>query len=271
MLEIELSQHGGRSTPSSFSCPTQRDRTQFIRDGYVVSRRFVDVEEISHLRNTADRLLQSNHPFIEYEADLGYPGAPKSHDAVGGSTPRRLLQVLNCDESIRSWALGSPVATWLRFLMQRRDVSLAAAHHNCIMTKFPRHSSQTRWHQDIRYWSFQEPELITAWLALGSEKGQNGALVVVPGSQQHAFPPSVFDQDLSIHMDFHAYDSPCRAPLVVDLGAGDILFFHCRLVHSASNNSTSETKLSLVFAYHATDNLPIEGTRSASIPSEVLR
>lgn len=262
--------HNLRNAATPFPCPTHRDRLQFLRDGYIVAKRLAGVEETILLWNSANKLLKSSHPLIEYEADLGYPGAPDSREAVGGSTPRRLLQVLNCDENIRSWALGGPVATWIRFLMKRRDVSLAVAHHNCIMTKFPKHSSQTRWHQDIRYWSFLKPELITAWLALGPETDLNGALVVVPGSHRRDFAPNVFDEKLFIHLDFYADDSPFQVPRLVDLEPGDVLFFHCRLAHSASSNSTNETKVSLVFTYHATDNIPVAGTRSASVPSEVL-
>ena len=52
-----------------------------------------------------------------------------------------------------------------------------------------------------------------------------------------------------------------------ELEPGDVLFFHCRLLHSAGWNRTAETKLSLVYTYHAADNRPLPDTRSASLPS----
>jgi phytanoyl-CoA hydroxylase len=51
------------------------------------------------------------------------------------------------------------------------------------------------------------------------------------------------------------------------LQAGDAVFFHCRTLHAAGSNGTNETKLSLVFSYHAADNQPLPGTRSASQPA----
>ena len=37
------------------------------------------------------------------------------------------------------------------------------------MTKAKTYSSATLWHQDNRYWSFEEENLISVWLALGDE------------------------------------------------------------------------------------------------------
>ena len=45
-----------------------------------------------------------------------------------------------------------------------------------------------------------------------------------------------------------------------------MVLFHCRTFHAARSNSTNEVKLSLVFTYHAADNEPLPGTRSASMP-----
>ena len=41
---------------------------------------------------------------------------------------------------------------------------------------------------------------------------------------------------------------------MVELDAGDMLFFHCRLFHAAGRNETETLKCSLVFSYHDADN-----------------
>jgi phytanoyl-CoA hydroxylase len=51
------------------------------------------------------------------------------------------------------------------------------------------------------------------------------------------------------------------------LEPGDVVFFHCRTFHAAAANRTGQTKFSLVFTYHALDNSPLPGTRSAATPS----
>ncbi|NNJ26974.1 hypothetical protein LzC2_30710 [Planctomycetes bacterium LzC2] len=62
------------------------------------------------------------------------------------------------------------------------EVIVPLAHHNCVMTKQPRFSSDTGWHQDVRYWSFARPDLVNLWIALGDETPENGCLRVIPGT-----------------------------------------------------------------------------------------
>ena len=51
--------------------------------------------------------------------------------------------------------------------------------------------------------------------------------------------------------------------IAVELKQGDLLLFHSNLFHAAGRNTTDTTKFSLVFTYHAGDNPPIRGSRSA--------
>ena len=61
------------------------------------------------------------------------------------------------------------------------------------------------------------------------------------------------------------------AAQTVELHAGDVLLFHCRLFHAAGRNTTEQVKLSPVFTYHRADNHPIPGTRSAAFPSIAVK
>ena len=58
--------------------------------------------------------------------------------------------------------------------------------------------------------------------------------------------------------------------MTLELAVGDVLLFSSRLFHAAGRNDTDAVKLSLVFTYHAPDNRPIPGTRSAQYPSIAL-
>jgi phytanoyl-CoA hydroxylase len=57
---------------------------------------------------------------------------------------------------------------------------------------------------------------------------------------------------------------------VVELAAGDALFFHCRLFHAAGRNITDRVKISPIFTYHAQSNQPIPETGSDRLPSIIL-
>ena len=43
-----------------------------------------------------------------------------------------------------------------------------------------------------------------------------------------------------------------------------MVFFHSRLFHAASRNTTEVVKTSVVFAYRGISNAPIAGSRSAA-------
>ena len=242
---------------------------QFTRDGYVVVRALAPAEECAAIRATAQRDLAAGNAPVEYEADTKYPGAPMSLDAPGGRTVRRLLQACARDPVILRWATQSAVAMRLRQLLGP-SVELSQAHHNCVMTKNPSYSSITNWHQDIRYWAFARPELVSLWLALGREYFENGCLLVLPGSHKLEFSAEQLDETLFLRPDVESNKPLIRAQRRVELDTGDVLFFHCRLFHAAGHNQTADTKFSLVFTYRATDNPPRVGTRSASLPDIVL-
>jgi phytanoyl-CoA hydroxylase len=238
---------------------------QFNRDGYVVVRGLSSRDECAAIHAIAARDLAAQKPPVEYEAETKYPGAPVSLDAPGGRTVRRLLQACARDPAIARWATQNAVAERLRQLLGPR-VELSQAHHNCVMTKDPSYSSITSWHQDIRYWSFERPELVSVWLALGREYFENGCLLVLPGSHRMEFAAAQLDAALFLRPDVEANKALVRTQRRVELEAGDVLFFHCRLFHAAGHNQTAGTKFSVVFTYHAAANRPRAGTRSASLP-----
>ncbi|MEX0961015.1 MAG: phytanoyl-CoA dioxygenase family protein [Burkholderiales bacterium] len=238
----------------------------FRRDGYVVVHGLAGRAQCAEMKRLAqDHLARAAGP-VEYEADVRYPGAPVSHEGPGGRTVRRLLQAYVRDAAFRDWAVSNAVGARLAQLLGTQPM-LSQAHHNCIMTKDPGFSSRTGWHQDIRYWSFEKPELISVWLALGEETEENGCLWLVPGSHRENFRRDRFDELLFFRSDLDENRALIDSAVRAEIAPGDVLFFHSRLLHAAGWNRTAETKLSVVFTYHAADNHPLPDTRSASLPS----
>jgi phytanoyl-CoA hydroxylase len=256
----------GRLNPSF----TPEQLAQFSRDGYQIVRGLVPADACARLRASAERDLAATVPPVEYEADTQYPGAPQSLQAPGGRTVRRLLQAYARDAGFREWATAVPIVTRLKQLLGPRIV-LSQAHHNCVMTKDPAYSSLTSWHRDIRYWSFERPELVSVWLALGEERRDNGCLLLLPGSHMMDFDASRLDAAQFLRTDLAENAALLETQVCAELNPGDVLFFHCRLFHAAGHNRAAQTKFSAVFTYHTTDNPPLPGTRSAAVPDIPLR
>ena len=233
--------------------------------GYVVVPQFVGGDRIAHLNRIARSQLAASAAPVELEADLRYPGAPLERAAEGGDTVRRLLDAHARDPAFAECATMPEVRGWMHAYFGTRTL-MSRVHHNCLMTKHPRYGSLTGWHRDIRYWSFAREDLVSMWLALGTEEAGNGALWFVPGSHRMAFDGERFDA-----AKFFRAERADNARILATvesprLEAGDAVFFHCNTLHSAGQNQSDAVKFSLVFTYHAADNAPTPGTRSASQP-----
>ncbi len=243
---------------------------QFNADGYLVARNFCKRGILENAAASARDSLSPPIAPVEYETDLQYPGAPPERKAPGGDTVRRLLNAFARDKIFRDWALNPAVARFVREMLAVDAIRLSQNHHNCIMTKHPGYGSSTGWHQDIRYWTFDRPELVTVWLALGDETEQNGALRVIPGSHRMRLDRGLFDAALFLRDDLPENQNLLDTAVTAELNAGDALFFHCRLIHSAGRNHSDSIKLSVVYTYRADNNRPIDDTRSSRHPDILL-
>jgi phytanoyl-CoA hydroxylase len=236
---------------------------QFRRDGFFIVRGMVDSAACDRMEAVTREHLRQQIPPLEYEAELGYPGAPASLDAPGGRTVRRLRDAYGRDACFRDWAQDKRVVRRAEQILEE-PACLVLAHHNCVMTKHPNFGTATGWHRDIRYWRFTRPDLVSVWLALGEERASNGGLLVIPGSHRLQLQPEQLDD-----LDFLRPEVPENQALFakgipVELQRGDVLFFHSLLFHAAGRNDSNAVKDSVVFAYRAASNLPLPGTRSAA-------
>lgn len=241
---------------------SEAERLQFQEQGYVIVRGMGDLELVKRmLVVTQEHLAREIEP-LEFEAEVKYPGAPTSLDEQGGRTVRRLKQAHSRDIVFTQWLCSSPLVARLNQLLGPQVV-MPLAHHNCVMTKQPKHSSDTGWHQDIRYWSFPSSDLVSVWLALCDEHTGNGCLFVIPGSHRMSFKKTQLDESLFFRDDIDENRELIKTAIPVELNCADVLFFHGRTLHSASRNYQQQTKYSAVFTFRAADNVPPVGSRSA--------
>lgn len=248
---------------------TEEEVASFNRNGFVIVRQLADAQTREQmLAVTLDGVTREIEP-IEYEADVQYPGAPSTRTATGGRTARRLKQAQSRHTAFTQWACDPRVTNRLRQLLGN-DLVMPLVHHNCIMTKQPQFSSDTGWHQDVRYWSFLRPDLVSVWLALGCENSHNGCLQVIPGTHDMQFARDRMDEALFLREDLPVNQELMERRIPVELQPGDVLFFHARTFHAASRNFSSDPKFSVVYTYRPADNTPLPGTRSGTWPELLI-
>ena len=240
----------------------------FRQNGFLILRNFLEVQRCeaildvakAHLKHRIEPVeteLGYNAKSLEYRRDVADYSSIKKQSQV-----RRLRQVYDRDILFKEWMENKKIRPILKQILDD-EVVLTTAHHNSIMTKMPSLYSETAWHQDRRYWSYSNDNLVSVWLALGEENAQNGVLEFIPKSHTMQFLAEQFGEK-----EYFLEDSPLNMSLIEtkvssNLEAGDVILFHCKLLHRANRNSTQKPKISFVYTVKGKKTEAIEGSRSA--------
>lgn len=238
---------------------------QFKIDGYLLLPGVLSAPQCETLvKLTQHHLEQRIKPF-ELELDTRYPGAPSSDKEIGGNTIRRLLLADRRASEFADVAKRADIANAIQQILGSREVWLNPNHHNCVMTKQPEFSSETHWHRDTRYWSFDNKYLINAWYALGDEKLANGAMEILPGSHRWDVQNSALDDKQFLLVDHPDNQDRLATKRTIDLRRGDALLFSAHCFHAAGKNHTMQTKFSLVYTFHGEHTHALPKTRSSTV------
>ena len=227
---------------------------EFHENGFLVLKNFADTELCDEILEKAKFHLEQKIAPIETEQE--YMQLDKNNVTV-----RRLRQVFDREEIFQKWMTNDKIRPILKQILNDTPV-LTLAHHNSIMTKLPHESTRTFWHQDRRYWNFENNDLVSVWLSLGDEFLENGLLEFIPKSHKITFEKEQFDE-VDNFLDSH----PKNIELIktkphTNLQKGDVVLFHCKTLHHASKNVTDKAKISFVYTARASSNKPTNNTRS---------
>lgn len=246
---------------------------QFNNDGFIVLRNFVDAERCNAILEVAKEQLE--HLIEPLETELGYDSRSKEYrtKVIDYSsktkdeymTVRRLRQVYERSPLFKAWMEDEKIRPVLQQVLDDKVV-LTTAHHNSIMTKMPHLSSETGWHQDRRYWSYSDDNLVSVWLALEDETSQNGVLEFIPGSHKMHFTVEQFDEKEYFSKTYAPNKKIIAKKISTELKKGDVIIFHSLLLHRANQNITDKPKISFVYTVKALQTKALEGTRSSQFP-----
>jgi len=226
---------------------------RFKRDGLLLLRGLVDRPRCAKILDAAKEEIVRMEGPIETEGE---------YNETGNATLRRLRQVYDRRPEFREWMEDEALRPVLRQVLGESPV-LTLAHHNSIMTKMPSGSSETCWHQDRRYWHFENDELVSVWLALDEEQRENGVLEFIPGSHKLTFRADQFDAKSCFLKSPEENARLIARSVQYDLHPGDVVLFHCKTLHHALSNRTDSAKISFVYTVRAFSNRPLPNTRSS--------
>ena len=255
--------------------PIQLD--DFHTNGYLILRNFADKAECEAILDVAKAHLK--HKIEPIETEVGYHTKSKEYrtkvidynsiEDTEVVTVRRLRQVYTRDILFKNWMESEKIRPILKQILED-EVAITTAHHNSIMTKMPFSSTETSWHQDRRYWSYEGDNLVSVWLALDVENSENGVLEFIPKSHKIQFSDEQFSEKEYFNLEHPLNMSLIETKQSTTLQRGDVVLFHCKLLHRANKNSTDSPKISFVYTVKGKRTKVLKGSRSAEYPEILL-
>ena len=135
-------------------------------------------------------------------------------------------------------------------------------YHSKMIMKDARVGGAWAWHQDYGYW-YQNgvlfPLLCSAFIAVDPATRENGCLQVLKGSHELGRIDHVLTGDQAGADRERVEEARKRLELVhVEMEPGDVLFFHCNLLHRSDQNRSERPRWSMICCYNAARNDPYQ-------------
>lgn len=133
-------------------------------------------------------------------------------------------------------------------------------YHSKMIMKDAKVGGAWTWHQDYGYW-YQNgvlfPHLCSVSIAVDPATRKNGCLQVIPGSHHCGRIHHVLSGDQAgADMD-RVNEILKRMPLVYcEMEPGDVIFFHCNLLHRSDQNQSDHPRWSMICCYNSAMNNP---------------
>jgi hypothetical protein len=154
-------------------------------------------------------------------------------------------------------------------------------YHSKMIMKDAKVGGAWTWHQDYGYW-YQNgvlfPLLCSAFLAVDPATKENGCLQVIRGSHHLGRIHHVLTGDQAGADMERVTEALKRLELVhVEMEPGDVLFFHCNLLHRSDQNRSEHPRWSMICCYNAARNNPYKDshhpryTPLAKVPDSAVR
>ncbi len=229
----------------------------FWRDGCLVAENAVSAEQLRALQ-------QGVHEWVEesrvHDAPFGEPtldGRPRFDMGEEHCAERPALRRVNNPSEISAHyndvMRNSPMVDMVADL-----IGPNVKYHHCkINLKLTGSHTVVGYHQDFSYTPHTNDDIVTALLMLDDVTGENGCLMVVPGSHRGPLY-SLFDGATFTGFVDREEERALKKHEIAATGkAGDVCLMHTRLVHGSASNRSDSPRGLFICVYTAADAFPL--------------
>src|SRR5215470_5821790 len=134
-----------------------------------------------------------------------------------------------------------------------------------MIMKNAREGGAWEWHQDYGYWydyGCLVPSMLSCLIAVDRATQENGCLQVLAGSQVMGRVNHDRINEQTMANPEHVEAALARFPLVyLELEPGDVVFFHCNLLHRSDANRSDHRRWNFIASYNTVENKPYKRVR----------
>ncbi|MAQ07506.1 MAG: phytanoyl-CoA dioxygenase family protein [SAR116 cluster bacterium] len=223
---------------------TEKEKTQFLENGYTIVKKFFDEEEIELLQRASNEDPAIRKHFYDRKDSEGLitKMAAWNHpdDSIYGVVARSYKLVDTMED-----LLGGEVYHY----------------HSKITAKEPYDGGAWEWHQDYGYWYNNGclfPHMATAMIALDKCTKENGCLQILSGSNQIGRIDHALLESGQVGVDLKRVEEAKKHLKLIycEIEPGDVLFFHCNTLHRSDKNKSDQRRWTLLCCYNAARNNP---------------
>lgn len=212
-------------TPASLTL-TDDQVAAYHRDGYLALPEFIGVDDLLAITAIYDELFDATggHGDLDLVSTDG-DAAPVIPQILGPAMKR---------PELITTTLAAANARALAILLLGDDATLEFDH---AISKPPRSTTETPWHQDESYWHPQlDYRSLSIWIALQDVDERNGCMSFVPGSHANPVPPH---QHIGAGRAAHGLEivpgsADTSTAVACPLPAGGATVHHSRTLHYTS-------------------------------------
>ena len=222
---------------------TEEQVRTFNTDGYLVLKQFFTPEQMQLLYDIA-------------KEDKAMDGADELLDGEGAISRIRCRNELP-DDIYSAFARNERIVAASEQLLGDEVYHF---HHKMIL-KEPRVGGAWEWHQDFGYWYQDQhvlfPDMVSAAVAVDAASRENDCMQMMRGSHkcgrlEHVQIGDQTGADLEkvqALLDFYKLE-----PVYMEMQPGDLLFFHCNVLHRSDQNRSDLSRWTFICCYNTRHN-----------------
>ena len=218
------------------------DLDYFNKNGFILKKKLFSKDEIDKLNNFADSSYGKEG---EVKKTISTKGS--AYLTLWNSPPDNLVSTFSTNERI--------VRPMENFLGEE-----IYHYHSKIIWKNPGEGGFD-WHQDYGYWYKQGclySDMGSCFIMLDKASKENGCLKVLKGTHKvgRISHDSISETDEQADLERIALLEKRHETIYITAEPGDVLFFHCNLLHSSARNDSNYSRRTLIVCFNTKSNSP---------------